>query len=196
MVAAFDRWLINWFEAFSHWTQKCCGMSCHDWALVCLVVYVVSAFIIGFDLWNAFTVLAWSMGGLFLLVYILYQFIDWEKLAIFRLTKRVANSKKISSTWLVYRLAMLTCVVHACVLAGACFSVPQLLRYRLEGVLTLIAVLAITGFLYFDACDPLPPSTSKLRTWLDMHVLGFAHKSRSSSIERTVFSEGGFKCTF
>mgnify|MGYP007120766334 FL=1 len=179
MVIIFDRWLIGRFEAFAHWTQKLCGLTCRNWALVCLVIFIVSVFIMGWDLWNAFTVVAWGMAGMFLLVYVLQQFLDSEKLTIFRLARRVANSKKISSTWLVYRLAMLIGVANACVLLAACFSVVELARYRLEGVLLLIAVAAMAAFMYFDACDPLPPSISKLRTWLDAHMLGLAHKTRS-----------------
>ena len=157
-LIAVDRWIIGQYERFAHWIQRLAGFDCYDLAALCCALIV--GVIIGQDLllffkaaprwWRAISLIAHSASGGFW-VWIPSQLKVSREFAKLRLRHGVANPLKIMPSTICCRLILVWLVV---VFA---YPTPN----------AAARMLGMASYLYFLACDPLPPAESKVRMWIE-----------------------------
>lgn len=143
MLHQFDQLILDKFERFSHWTQRMAGIKSNLWAILNLLVSMAFALrdmaAPGHDL--AYRTLGWL--GIFCAMWILHRMKNKPERPEFM------NEQK--ALWW-FRVAYLSLV-----LVGVA---NHWQRKDFSSEFLLIAF-------YFEACDDLPPSKSRLRQWVE-----------------------------
>ena len=146
-----DDWLILQFERFGHWFQRLTGRT--NFFLAALCDLANSALCVAFGFWTSdivylifsFFFLSYSIGNLYR-----------EKSALGAESRRYMNPMK------AVRFFKLMRVIYP--LFG--FFVSMGLSGT-TGVGIAVIALLVWIAIYLEACDPLPPGTSKIRQWLN-----------------------------
>ena len=155
MVFAFDQWLLGKFEAFAHWFQRLTGRTNLFLAKIALCV--------GATFW-LFSMLSRQQFILFAIfgaiMFMRTLTMDWdEKKAYRRLEQGVANPGKITG----FRGRLF---LQFWFLLLAALEIPLLFVAEMKPLISAGQIFFVFAE-YFEACDPLPPGTSKIREWLD-----------------------------
>jgi len=159
-MTAIDRAIIAAFESFSHRVQRATGMSCFVLAAICAVVW---ASIVILEMCDSIarhrmTGVDYVLDGFCVLFGIQYAFFSTdERDALDRLSQRVGNPRKVMGVYRVIRVAQFG-------LTEFVLFLFMLYRDR-ESFLLMSASAVFLCFLYFEACDPLPPCTGKIGEW-------------------------------
>lgn len=150
-----DDRLLSWFERFSRWFQRLTGRT--NFFLAALLDLANSAVCIALGFWTLNT--TYFFFSLFFLMYSIgnqYR----EKHALDAASRGFANPMKAIRWFKVARIF-------------SPFLGLWLLAFYWDGFMTVnqtasIVVMALVWTaMYFEACDPLPPSQSKIRMWLN-----------------------------
>jgi hypothetical protein len=153
-MSRLDAWILRRCEGFAHALQRQCGVNCFHIAklffvgVCCLLLVELIQRIV------AHKIIAWDyvFNGLAILACCTVVFFHDDAAAMQRLSDRLGNPRKITD-----RLWRYGCL---------CMSLIDLLLMREQGRANVPFSWLFLGALYFAACDPLPPSTSKLGNWL------------------------------
>jgi hypothetical protein len=135
MLQVLDAFIIRCLEAFSHWTQRTCGLKSDTWERAGYLVSAIFA--------------AHSHQHWFVFVWLAYLFLysfDRDKPQVRDSDNITLNPQKIKHTkiWSV------------CAILAICFTPYDCLHA------SLWYEFIILGY-YFTACDDLPPGTSNLK---------------------------------
>ncbi len=163
-LVAFDQWLIGKFETFAHWFQRWTGKTNY---FLARITFANAIALVGF--------FAWMRGGFFLPIVFGFCGLLWmhllsrdEEMAYRRMEKGVANPEKYE--WCGVRMVavgvalfLFFLFLYAFLLLRGQFSQPESI-----GIFSGYGGLLFYPIsLYFSACDPLPPGTSKIRAWFE-----------------------------
>lgn len=155
---AFDQWILDTCEKFSHRTQRTFGLTCFSLARGCLgVAPIVYAFPLIFDESNFWLFVMMFFSGLILsALYLPVTYIYEKKVFEFSL-HGLANPFR---SYLRLRRFIIFLTGN---LTMAFFPMQNV-----SFVLSLEAwLLALIVHLYFLSCDPLPPAKSKVRAFIE-----------------------------
>lgn len=157
-MLAFDQWILDKCEKFSHQTQRIFGLTCFSLARVCLgIAPIVYAFPFVFGESNFwFFVMAFS-GGLILSALYLPATYRYEK-KVFELSLH-----GLANPFRSYLRLKRFIIFLAGNLTMALFPIQDV-----SFVLSFeVWLLALIVHLYFLSCGPLPPGKSKVRALIE-----------------------------
>jgi formate hydrogenlyase subunit 3/multisubunit Na+/H+ antiporter MnhD subunit len=157
-VEKIDTFLIEKiFEKFSHWTQKMFGITCVEWAGLCLLVQFIlkciqliksffySEMKVGVGFFVSFVIINIFFQFVFFMMFLIYKSHIWEDVRM-----GMKNRQRFVQGYLGQVLR-----VACAFLAG--FPGPK--GYDLS----FAHYVFLVSFIFFTVCTPLPPSKSKLR---------------------------------
>jgi hypothetical protein len=165
-VKIIDAFLISGFERFSHWTQRIAGITCVRWSGYIMGPAVVGSMLAALlvkDWWYFF------QAGVYLFMGFVYTCdIDTrEGEAFHRVISGLKNPQKLIGCGI--RVANMACSGVGWLIVSLEIVFPSKSPPSPLAKFIFVAI-ATTGYVmsrYFDACDPLPPGTSKVREWLN-----------------------------
>lgn len=145
-----DEWLLDRCEAFSHWTQRHCGLTSLTWERLFRSVGVVlmTARFSEFSREGQQS-LAWMMA-LAVIIQTCHVVFAGNRRQRSAAHSAIRNSKRITARF------------------------QRIFDLSLSAILTPLDILAksppwyqcVTAAVYFEACDDLPPGDSTIKSWL------------------------------
>jgi hypothetical protein len=159
-VKAIDAFLISGFERFSHWTQRAAGITCVR--LASIVCYLIAALLLcacvldisqaGSVVWGLVACVAKTIG------------IERRQDEAFeRVANGTANPRK--TQWPARAALVLIVLLFSVFVWSVRVSSHLSSLYALRMIALGWSFTPLSE--YLEACDPLPPGTSKVRQWFD-----------------------------
>ncbi len=160
-----DQKVVDVLERFCHWQQRWLGTSHYTWLRLFTIIHIVIFYTIN------------GLGGspvewvvLSVLLTFLPLSVWWEKKSLDRRQKGFANPLRKMIEAIILRFTV-GYFATALLLFASVYEV--LITADRFVIITLINVywLSFISIYILPACDPLPPTTSKVREWLEKTFL-------------------------
>ncbi len=183
----FDEFLLDSAEAIAHRFQMWTGKTNFFLAKLSAAIFCVAALVsliekiaahapFGLYLLNKYYDVVFSLGGM------VWYYDSEEYQAVRRFSEGVKNPTRVDPFWRATRIVLTSLILYINLAALTIDASSYLFDFKLQSTeaFTPFMNILVICWLYWIACDPLPPSSGKIRNWL-MRLLGKTSTAEASN---------------